>query len=118
MLAADQFVDGIDFLRREGDDRGAPRLPRDLAVAGEFEQRQPRPRDDGGARQQPLDDRAHGGGAEQHGLVAAAAMQETSRSRGIASTVETQKRGFFGLIFSSPVISATLSGPARSAILL
>ena len=39
-------------------------------------------------------------------------------SLGIASTVETQKRGFFGLIFSSPVISATASVPARSTILL
>ena len=28
----------------------------------------------------------------------------------MASTVDTQKRGFAGLIFSSPVISATLSG--------
>ena len=39
-------------------------------------------------------------------------------SRGIASTVETQKRGDFGLIFSSPVISATKLTPARAAILL
>ena len=40
MLAADQFRDGIDFIGRERDDRGAPRLPRDLAVAGEFELRE------------------------------------------------------------------------------
>ena len=33
-------------------------------------------------------------------------------------TVETQKRGRGGLIFSSPVMSATASEPARSAILL
>ena len=33
-------------------------------------------------------------------------------SRGIASTVETQKRGFAGLIFSSPVISAAAPAPA------
>ena len=36
----------------------------------------------------------------------------------MASTVETQKRGFAGLIFSSPVISATASLPARSTTLL
>ena len=76
MLAADQFGDGVDFIGRERDDRGAPRLPRDLAVAGEFELRQPRPGDDGGARQQPLDDRAHGRSTQQQRLVAAAAMQD------------------------------------------
>ena len=76
MLAADQFGDRIDFIGRERDDRGAPRLARDLAVAGEFELRQSRPRDDGGARQQPLDDRAHGRGTQQQRLVAAAAMQD------------------------------------------
>src|SRR5262245_2691881 len=45
-------------------------------------------------------------------------MKATSISRGIASTVETQYRGFGGLIFSSPVISATASLPTRSATLL
>ena len=34
MLAPDQFGDGVDLVGRERDDRGAPRLPRDLAVAG------------------------------------------------------------------------------------
>ena len=76
MLAADQFGDGVDFIGRERDDGGSARLARDLAVAGEFELRQSRPRDDGRARQQPLDDRAHGGSAEQQRLVAAAAMQD------------------------------------------
>ena len=76
MLTADQFGDGVDFIGREGDDRGAARLARDLAVAGEFELRQPRPGDDGRARQQPLDDRAHRSGAQQQRLVAAAAMQD------------------------------------------
>ena len=46
------------------------------------------------------------------------ARNATSMSRGMASTVETQKRGLAGLIFSSPVISATLSTPARSTTLL
>ena len=76
MLALDQFGDGVDFVGRKRDDRGAPRLPRDLAVAGEFKLRQPRPGDDAGAGQQPLDDRAHGGSAQQQRFVAAAAMQD------------------------------------------
>ena len=76
MLAADQFGDGVDFIGRERDDRGASRLARDLAVAGEFELRQSRPCDDGRARQQPLDDRAHGRSTQQQRLVAAAAMQD------------------------------------------
>ena len=76
MLALDQFGDGINLIGRKRDDRGAPRLPRDLAVAGEFQLRQPRPGDDAGAGQQPLDDRAHGGGAEQQRFVAAAPMQD------------------------------------------
>ena len=76
MLAADQFGDRVDFIGRERDDRGASRLARDLAVAGEFELRQSRPCDDGRARQQPLDDRAHGRSAQQQRLVAAAAMQD------------------------------------------
>ncbi len=76
MLAADQLRDRIDLVGRERDDRGAPRLPGDLAVAGEFKLRESRPCDDGGARQQPLDDRAHGGGAEQQRLVAAAPVQD------------------------------------------
>ena len=38
-------------------------------------------------------------------------MKATSISRGMASTVETQNRGFVGLIFSSPVMSATASAP-------
>ena len=76
MLPADQFGDGVDFIGRERDDRGASRLARDLAVAGEFELRQPWPGDDGGARQQPLDDRAHRRSPEQQRLVAAAAMQD------------------------------------------
>ena len=76
MLAADQFGDGVDLVGRERDDRGAARLAGDLAVAGEFELRQPRPRDDGRAGQQPLDDRAHGRGAEQQRLVAAAPVED------------------------------------------
>jgi hypothetical protein len=75
MLAADQLGDGVDFIGRERDDRGAARLPRDLAVAGEFQRREPRSCDDRSARQQPLDDRPHGRSPQQQRLVAAAAVQ-------------------------------------------
>ena len=51
-------------------------MPRDLAVAGKFQPRQPRTGYDAGAWQQPLDDRAHRGRAEQQGFVAAAAIQQ------------------------------------------
>ena len=76
MLALDQLGDGVDLVGRERDDRGAPRLPRQLAVACKFELRQSRPCDDGSAGQQPLDDRAHGGRTQQQRLVAAAAVQD------------------------------------------
>src|SRR5579872_2577608 len=76
MLAADQFGDRIDLVRRESDDGGAARLAGDLAVAGEFELRQARPGDDVRAWQQPLDDSTHGGRAKQQGLVAAAPVED------------------------------------------
>ncbi len=76
MLALDQFGDGVNFISRECHDRGTPRLPRDLAVAGEFKLREPRPGDDAGAGQQSLDDRAHGGSTQQQRFVAAAPMQD------------------------------------------
>ena len=76
MLSSDQFGDRVDLVGRKRHDRGAPRLAGDLAVAGEFELRQSRPGDDGRAGQQPLDDRAHGGRAQQQRLVAAAAVED------------------------------------------
>ncbi len=51
MLAFYQLGDGINFIGRERHDRGAARLPGDLAVAGELELRQPRPGHDIGAGQ-------------------------------------------------------------------
>ncbi|MGY3406029.1 hypothetical protein ACVWZV_002142 [Bradyrhizobium sp. GM5.1] len=42
MLAADQLGDGVDLVGREGDDGGAARLPRDLAITREFQLRQAR----------------------------------------------------------------------------
>ena len=76
MLAADQLGDRVDLVGRERDDRGAPRLAGDLAVAGEMQLRQPRPRHDRRARQQPLDDRPHRRSAQQQRLVAAAAIED------------------------------------------
>lgn len=76
MLAADQFRDRIDLVGRERDNRGSARLPRDLAVAGEFKLRQSRPGDDRGARQQPLDDGTHGRSPQQQRLVATAPVQD------------------------------------------
>ncbi|MBA7474470.1 hypothetical protein ES707_09824 [subsurface metagenome] len=75
MLAADQLGDGVDLVGGERDDRGASRLARDLAVAGELQRRQPRPRHDGRARQQFFDDGPHGGRAQQQRLVAPAAIE-------------------------------------------
>ena len=76
-LAADQFADGINFIGRERDDGRAARQPRQFFLAGESQLRQPRPADDAGAGQQPLDDRPHGGGAEHQRLLAAAAVEHT-----------------------------------------
>ncbi len=76
MLPADQFGDRVNLVGGKRHDRGASRLPGDLAVAGEFKLRQPRPGHDRGAGQQPLDHRAHGGGAQQQRLVAAAPVQD------------------------------------------
>ncbi len=74
-LAADQFGYGVDFLGREGDDGGAPRQARDLLLAGKFQPRQPWPGQHVGARQQPLDHRPHGLGAQHQGLFAPAAIE-------------------------------------------
>ena len=76
MLAADQLGDGVDLIGRERDDGGAARLARDLAVAGKFQLRQPGTRDHGHAGQQALDDRTHGGSAQEQRLVAAAAVED------------------------------------------
>ena len=74
-LAADQLGDRIDLLGRERDDGGAARQPRDLLLAREGELRQPRPGQDMRARQQPLDHRPHGLGAEHQRLLAAAPVE-------------------------------------------
>ena len=78
-LAADQFGDGVNFLGRKRDDGGTARQPRELLLAGESELRQPRPADDAGAGQKPLDDRPHGGGAEHQRFLAAAPVAACGR---------------------------------------
>ena len=45
-----------------------------------------------------------------------ARRKATRRSSGIASTVQTKKRGWAGTIFSSPVMSATAAGPCCATI--
>ena len=74
-LAADQFGDRVNFIGREGDDGRAARQPGEFFLAREGELRQARPADDARARQQPLDHRPHGGGAEHQRLFAAAPVQ-------------------------------------------
>ena len=75
-LAADQLGDRVDLVGREGDDRRAAWQARQLLLAGIGKVRQARPRHDGNALQQPLDDAAHGRGAEKQRLLPAAQMQD------------------------------------------
>ena len=57
-------------------------------------------------------------GAESVALITGEEKIKPPNPRFWVSTVETQKRGLGGLIFSSPVMSATESAPTRSATLL
>ncbi len=136
-LAADQFGDGVNFVGRKRDDGGAPRQPGELLLAGESKLRQTRPADDTGAGEQPFDDRLHGRGAEHQRFLAAAPVQhaigedvaaleiggELDFIDGEKCDIEIARhrldggdpnRGLGGLIFSSPVTSATASAPTRS----
>ena len=75
-LAPHQLGDGVDLGRREGDDRRPLRQPRDLLLAGIGELREPRPRDEVGARNEIADRIAHRRGAEQQCFGAAARVQQ------------------------------------------
>ena len=75
-LAADQLGDGVDLVGREGDDRRAAGQAGELLLAGIGEMRQARPRHHRDALQQPLQNAAHGRGAEQQRLLPAAQMQD------------------------------------------
>ena len=74
-LTADEFGDRVDLVGREGDDGRTARQPRQFLLAGEGKLRKPRPAHDADTRQQPLDDRPHGGRAEHQRLLAAAPVQ-------------------------------------------
>ena len=75
-LAADQLGDGIDVVGREGDHGRARRQAGDFLLAGVGEARQARPRDEIGARNEIGDRFAHGLGAEQQRLGAAARVEQ------------------------------------------
>jgi hypothetical protein len=75
-LAADQLGHGVDLLGRKGDDGRATRQAGDLAAAGIDKLRHPRPAVDVHARQQPLDQRARRGRAQQQGLVGPADVED------------------------------------------
>ena len=140
-LTADQLGDGVDLVGGEGDHRRAAGQAGDLLRAGIGQQRHARAGDDVHAGQQLLDDAAHGGGAEQQGLLAAAQVEQAVGEDvtafevgGELDLVDRQerrvgcqrhrldrahaKRGAGGTIFSSPVISATWSAPTRAATLV
>ena len=134
-LAADQFGDRVDLVGRERDDRGAARQARELLLAGESAACDSRGRLTGcsrraaasrpcgrmvaapstsvSSRPRRLSMRSVKTWPRSRSApswISSIATNATSRSRGIASTVETQKRGFGGLIFSSPVIERDLLG--------
>ena len=75
-LAADQFSEGINLLRREGDDRGAGRQAGDLLFAAIRQLRQARPRNEVGAGDEIVDGVAHRLSAEQQRLGAASGVQQ------------------------------------------
>ena len=75
-LATDQFRDAVDRVGAERHDGAAPRKPRDLFLAGIGQTREARPGYEVRTRQQPLHQRAHGVGAEQHGFARPAAMEQ------------------------------------------
>ena len=75
-LAPDQLGHGVDLLGGEGDHGGAAGQARQLLRPGVGERREPLPRDDLHPGQEPPDERPHGGGAQEHGLMLAAGVQQ------------------------------------------
>ena len=75
-LAPDQFGDGVDLFRREGDDRRAVRQPRDLFFTREGQAREAGPRRRLHAGDQRLHQRQHGRGADQQRLLAPAPVEQ------------------------------------------
>ena len=75
-LAPHQLGDGVDVVRREGDDGRAAGEAGDLLVAGISERRQPRARHEIGAGQELADGVAHCGGAKQKRLGEPARVEQ------------------------------------------
>ena len=75
-LATDQFADRIDLVGREGDDGRTARQARDLLLAGIGKVRHARPGYRGDALQEPFQNAAHGGGAEQQRFLPPAQIED------------------------------------------
>ena len=75
-LTAHEFGDGVDLVGGEGDDRRAAGQAGELLLAGIGEVGETRPRHHRDAPQEPLQNAAHGGGAEQQRFLPAAQMQQ------------------------------------------
>src|SRR6185312_4148387 len=75
-LPADQLGDRVDLVGRKRHDSRAARQTRDLLFAGIDERGKPRAADDMRARQEFLDHRPHGRGAEHKRLLARAAIED------------------------------------------
>ncbi|CDP51774.1 hypothetical protein [Devosia sp. DBB001] len=89
-LAADEFGDGVNLRRREGDDGRALGLARNFPRAGIGERGKARPVDDLGMRQQLTDDRGHGGRAHEQGLGYAAGVEDAVGED--VATIEIDRR--------------------------
>ena len=75
-LAADQLGDGVDRVGGEGDDRAAPRQAGELLRPGVGQLREALARLDLGVGAEAADQRRDGRRAQQHGLGAAARVQQ------------------------------------------
>ncbi len=76
-MTADQLGQRIDVLGGERHHRAAPRQPGDLGGLGIGQGREARPRDHLDLGHQHLEQRPDGVGAQEHGLVDAAGVQQT-----------------------------------------
>ncbi len=75
-LAADQLGDGVDLLRREGDDGRAAGQARELLLPGEGQFRQARPGGGVDVGDEALHQRQDGGGADEQRLLPAAHVEQ------------------------------------------
>jgi hypothetical protein len=75
-LAAQQFCNGVDFGCGKGDDRRTARQTREFARSGVKQLGKARPELDVGMGQHPPDHRFHGLGAQNHGLLTPAHIEQ------------------------------------------